>query len=131
MKGARFLSKRVLWFFLGAACFIISQPLLRLPILQKLQQSTDFTLAYALNPILIGILIAFSAGLFEEGFRFLFKQFLLKPIACPFAQPVIFGLGHGIAEAVYILGPAFQLIPPAQLELAVLERILAIILHVV
>lgn len=130
MKGARFLSKRVLWFFLGAACFIISQPLLRLPILQKLQQSTDFTLAYALNPILIGILIAFSAGLFEEGFRCLFKQFLLKPIACPFAQPVIFGLGHGIAEAVYILGPAFQLIPPAQLELAVLERILAIILHV-
>lgn len=130
MKSARFLSKRFLWFFLGAACFIISQPLLRLPVLVKLHQSTDFMLIYALNPLLIGILIAFSAGLFEEGFRFLFKQFLLKPVACPLAQPIIFGLGHGIAEAVYVLGPAFQLIPLAQLELAVLERILAIILHV-
>ena len=67
MKSLRFLSKRLLWFFWGAACFMISQPLLRLPILEKLQQSTDFMLMYALNPLLIGILIAFSAGLLRKG----------------------------------------------------------------
>lgn len=117
-------------FLLGAACFIISQPLLRLPILQSLQRSTDFTLAYTLNPLLIGILIAFSAGVFEEGFRFLFKQFLIRPSECNISQPIIFGLGHGIAEALIILIPALASVPVSQLGLAFLERGLAIILHV-
>jgi uncharacterized membrane protein YhfC len=94
--------KRILWFFLGAACFIISQPLTRLPILEHLQQSTDFILVYSLYPVLIGILIALSAGVFEESARFLFKQFLIKPAASDFSQPIIFGLGHGIAEALII-----------------------------
>ena len=76
--------KKFVWFFLGAACFIISQPLSRLPILDHLQQSTGFILVYTLNPLLIGILIAFSAGVFEEGFRFLFKLLLLKPAKCIF-----------------------------------------------
>jgi uncharacterized membrane protein YhfC len=98
--------------------------------LQYLQQSTDFMLAYTLNPLLIGIIIAFSAGVFEEGFRFLFKQFLLQPAECEFSQPVIFGLGHGIAEALMILVPVFMVFPVSQLGLATLERVLAIILQV-
>jgi len=122
--------KWILWFFLGAACFIISQPLFRLPILQYLQSSTDFVLAYTLNPVLIGILIALSAGVFEEGFRFLFKRFMLKPDKCSFFQPIIFGLGHGIAEALIILIPVLSLIPGSQLGWALFERIMAIILHV-
>jgi uncharacterized membrane protein YhfC len=101
-----------------------------LPILYYLQQSTDFLLAYILNPLLIGIIIAFSAGVFEEGFRFLFKQFFLQPARCEFSQPVIFGLGHGIAEALMILVPAFMVLPVSQLGLATLERVLAIILQV-
>jgi len=101
-----------------------------LPILYYLQQSTDFLLAYILYPLLIGIAIAFSAGVFEEGFRFLFKQFLLQPARCEFSQPVIFGLGHGIAEALMILVPAFMVLPVSQLGLATLERVLAIILQV-
>lgn len=122
--------KRVLWFLMGAACFIISQPLLRLPILQHIQKSTSFVLAYTLNPLLIGILVALSAGIFEEGFRFLFKQFFIKPSECGFEQPIIFGLGHGITEALIILIPALSLAPVSQLGLAFLERVLAIILHV-
>ena len=124
------LRKGILWFSLGSACFTIAQPLFRIPILQQLQQSTDFILLYTLNPLLIGLIIAFSAGIFEEGFRFLFKQFLIKPIKCPISQPIIFGLGHGIAEALFILIPAFSLASVDQLGLAVLERFLAIILHV-
>jgi len=122
--------KKAYWFLLGSACFIFSQPLLRLPILAQLQQSTDFTLAYTLNPLTIGILIALSAGVFEEGTRFLFKQFLLKPDKCVFIQPILFGLGHGIAEAAIILVPAFAAVPLAQFGLAFLERALAVILHV-
>jgi len=122
--------KRILWFFLGAVCFIISQPLLRLPILQYLQSSVDFELAYTLNPLLIGVLIALSAGVFEEGFRFVFKRFLLKPDKCSFSQPIIFGLGHGVAEALIILLPVLSLVPVSQLGLAIFERIMAVILHI-
>lgn len=122
--------KNILWFLAGSACFIISQPLLRMPILQRLQNSTEFMLVYHLNPLTIGILIALSAGVFEESFRFLFKQFLIKPRKCNFRQPIIFGLGHGIAEALILLLPALSYVPISQLGLAVLERILAIILHV-
>lgn len=130
MLGNNRIGKRVLWFLFGAACFIISQPLIRIPILQNLQQSTDFMLAYTLNPLLIGILIALSAGVFEESFRFLFKQFLIRPYECSFSQPIIFGLGHGIAEAMMILIPALAIAPISQLGMAVLERVLAIVLHV-
>ena len=122
--------KRILWFFLGAVCFIISQPLLRLPILQYLQSSVDFELAYTLNPLLIGVLIALSAGVFEEGFRFVFKRFLLKPDKCSFSQPIIFGLGHGVAEALIILLPVLSLVPVSQLGFAIFERIMAVILHI-
>mgnify|MGYP000896131959 CR=1 FL=1 len=128
--GGRLKIKVVIWFLLGAACFILSQPLTRLPILAQLQQSTDFTLAYTLNPLIIGIVIALSAGVFEEGARFLFKQFLLKPDKCVFMQPILFGLGHGIAEAAIILVPALIAVPLSQLGLAFLERALAITLHV-
>lgn len=122
--------KKFALFLLGSACFIISQPLLRLPILQSMQKSTGFTLAYTLNPLFIGILIALSAGVFEEGFRFLFKQFLIRPRECGFSQPIIFGLGHGIAEAFIILVPVLATVPILQLGIAFLERGLAIILHV-
>jgi uncharacterized membrane protein YhfC len=124
------MRKYILWFILGSACFIVSQPLLRLPILEYVQNSTGFMLTYSLNPLMIGILIALSAGVFEEVFRFLFKQFLMKPSKCRFSQPIIFGLGHGIAEALIILVPALSLVPISQLGLATLERVLAIILHV-
>ena len=122
--------KRVYWFLLGAVCFILAQPLLRLPILAKLQQSTGFMLAYTLNPLTVGIVIALSAGVFEEGFRFLFKRFLLKPDKCMFMQPLLFGLGHGFAEALILLVPAFMTAPVSQLGLALMERTLAIVLHV-
>lgn len=123
------IRKQIRWFILGALCFIVSQPLLRMPILYMLQRSTDFMLAYALNPLVIGIIIAFSAGIFEESSRFLFKRFLLKPDACGISQPLIFGFGHGFAEALMILVPAMLSVPISQLGLAFAERIMAILLH--
>lgn len=122
--------KNILVFFLGALCFIVAQPLLRIPLLNLLQQSTQFTLFYRLNPIFVGVLIASSAGIFEEGFRFLFKLFLLKPIKSKISQPILFGLGHGIAEAFIVLGPYLFTVSFADLRLAFIERVLAIILHV-
>lgn len=119
-----------MWVFLGATCFVISEPLTRLPILHNLQESTAFIREYNIYPLTIGILIALSAGVFEEGLRFLFKQYLIKPSECDFSQPIIFGLGHGFAEAVLVLVTVFTSEPVPQMGVAVLERALAIILHV-
>lgn len=124
------MKRKLSLFFLGSICFIVSQPLLRIPILNYLQGRTRFILFYNLNPLLVGIIIAFSAGVFEEGFRFIFKRFLLKPVKFGILDPIIFGLGHGLAEALIILLPSMLILPLKSLYLGILERFLAIILHI-
>ena len=116
--------------FPGGGLFYNLTAAIKVAHLQYLQSSVDFELAYTLNPLLIGVLIALSAGVFEEGFRFVFKRFLLKPDKCSFSQPIIFGLGHGVAEALIILLPVLSLVPVSQLGLAIFERIMAVILHI-
>lgn len=122
--------KKILYFVLGFLCFLISQPLLRLPLLHKLQQTTDFSLAYMMNPVLVGVLIALTAGIFEETFRFLFKLFLMKPDKCEISQPILFGLGHGISEVCVFLLPVVAMLSINQLFIALIERILAVTFHV-
>ncbi|HAF17857.1 MAG: YhfC family glutamic-type intramembrane protease [Thermacetogeniaceae bacterium] len=125
------MRKKALYFVLGFLCFIISQPLLRFPLLEKLNQNPDFTLAYMANPLLIGVLIALTAGIFEEGFRFLFKLFFMRPDMCEISQPIIFGLGHGISEVCVLLLPSINvLLITGQLPLALIERVLAVTFHV-
>ena len=124
------LKKRIWLFILGAICFTVSQPLFRIPILNYLQGTTKFLLFYRLNPMLVGILIAFSAGIFEEGFRFIFRSFISKPVKLGILEPIIFGLGHGLAEAFIILGPVIFRVPLSSLYVGIIERFLAIILHI-
>lgn len=122
--------KRIRTFLLGGLCFIVSQVLLRMPILNYLQGTSRFNLFYTLNPLLTGILIAFSAGIFEEGFRYIFKKNLLRPTKTNILEPILFGLGHGLTEALILLLPAFFIYSLGDLKLPILERILAIILHI-
>lgn len=124
------MKKKMSIFLLGSLCFVISQILLRMPILNYIQRKAGFTMFYTFNPLLTGILIAFSAGLFEEGFRFTFKKYLLKSSQTKIKEPIIFGLGHGIIEALIILGPFLLTVPLEELTLGIVERILAIILHI-
>lgn len=124
------MKKKISLFLLGSICFIVSQPLIRIPILNYLQGTTKFILFYRLNPLLVGIIIAFSAGIFEEGFRFIFRSFISKPVKLGILEPIIFGLGHGLAEAFIILGPVIFRVPLSSLYVGILERFLAIILHI-
>lgn len=124
------MKKKISLFLLGSICFIVSQPLIRIPILNYLQGTTKFMLFYRLNPLLVGIIIAFSAGIFEEGFRFIFRSFISKPVKLGILEPIIFGLGHGLAEAFIILGPVIFRVPLSSLYVGILERFLAIILHI-
>lgn len=124
------MKRKIMVFVFGALSFIISQPLIRMPLLNYLQMSTEFVLLYTLNPLLIGIVIAFSAGVFEETTRFIFKYFFLRAKKPNILEPIIFGLGHGIAEALIILLPFLITLPIKSLALGILERFLAIILHI-
>ncbi len=119
------------WFLLGAACFFVSQPLLRMPLLNLIQSTADYELFYILHPLATIACVGFSAGLFEEGFRFLFKSLLLRPAKSGMLQPILFGLGHGITEACILILPALaQGTPWNALWLGIVERILSVILHV-
>lgn len=123
----------ILVFILGVLCFLITQVFTRVPLLSWLQAEPGFILWAMSIPLLSGILIALSAGVFEEIGRFALKALLLKPACTRISEPVIFGLGHGLCEAVWafsMLGGTFGLLEPFQLVLPIAERLMAITMHV-
>lgn len=121
----------VLAFFLGCLCFTVSQILTRIPLLNTLQADVYVSVFMVANALLYMALVALSAGVFEEVFRFLFKQFLLRPAASSFSQPILFGLGHGLTEALIVLiPPILQGYTLSDLSFAFLERTLSIVLHI-
>lgn len=115
---------------LGFLSFFISQIMLRIPLLNFLAKNPGFVVFQLQNALLVGCLIAISAGVFEEVFRFLFRRFLIRD-SIKIAEPVIFGLGHSLMEIIYIFTPivlasGLSVISP----LAVVERIFATLLHI-
>ena len=115
---------------LGFLSFFISQIMLRIPLLNFLAKNPGFVVFQLQNALFVGCLIAISAGVFEEVFRFLFRRFLIRD-SIKIAEPVIFGLGHSFMEIIYIFTPVvlasgLSVISP----LAVVERIFATLLHI-
>lgn len=95
--------KKVMPFLLGSAAFLLSQILLRIPLLQYLGENYPaYTMMSMTNPILFAIMIGLSAGLFEELARFILMTFLVKQRN--FQAGFYFGAGHGGIEAVLIVG---------------------------
>lgn len=90
-------------FVLGVLAFIVSQILLRIPLLQYLG---DHSAAYAMfsvtQPVLFAILLGLSAGLFEELARFAAMRFFMKQRS--WQAGFLFGAGHGGIEAVLFVG---------------------------
>ena len=123
----------LVWFALGAGCFFVSQILLRIPLLTQMQNSTSVIAFLTANQnwvLPVSILILLSAGLFEEGFRFLFKQFLLRPDKSPYSQPLVFGIGHALCEATYLLLPLIPVYPLSALWPAIIERLMTLFIHI-
>jgi uncharacterized membrane protein YhfC len=120
-----------LYVLLGAGCFFVSQPLIRIPLLNRLQATTDYVMFSLFHPVVTALCVGLSAGIFEEGFRFVFKFFLLRPWKCGIAQPVLFGVGHATMEAVYVMLPAVMNgYPSAAMLPGFVERAISIVLHV-
>ena len=124
-------------FLLGVLAFVVSQMLLRLPLLEFLQKnSTDFIFFSMTQPVLFAILLGLSAGVFEETARFIAMRYIMKQR--DWLSGFLFGTGHGGIEAVIFVGiPAFQYVfsPFAitfgdQFFIGGIERFFAIILHI-
>lgn len=86
-------------FALGAACFFVSQVVLRLPLLSALGGTAWFVAFAAVNPFLYLLGLAASAALFEETARYVMLRSQRKN-AFDLRIPIAFGLGHGGLEAL-------------------------------
>ncbi|EYD69262.1 hypothetical protein FNF_05930 [Fusobacterium necrophorum subsp. funduliforme B35] len=116
---------------LGSLCFWVSQIKIRLPLLTTIiYKNPKFTIFEMKNPLLTGIFIAASAGLFEEGLRFLFRKFLLKN-SRNIVEAAIFGLGHSLMEILYLFYVTGFHTALFSINIwGILERILATFLHI-
>lgn len=88
----------------GFLSFFVSQLSIRVPILNTLATQSWFK-AFAQNFIPYCIMLAFTAGLFEESARYLCAGCFLKKHRM-FRDAISFGLGHGLCEVILLTGMA-------------------------
>lgn len=133
-------------FVLGIIVFSMAQLLIRIPILNALEDSVGYNMFRQLNPLLYIIILAFTAGLFEEGGRLFGVKMFLSHDETTWDNALVFGLGHGGVEAFALVGLKYAgliadtmsgkntaaiLGTPAYTYLVGgAERILAVILHI-
>lgn len=93
-------------FFIGVAVFLIFQVFTRIPIVQYVLPKMEwYNVIIASNPILYGLFLGITAGLFEEVGRFLgFKTGLKNNRR--WIDGIAFGIGHGGIESIVITGIA-------------------------
>ncbi|MFY4673205.1 YhfC family glutamic-type intramembrane protease [Bacillus anthracis] len=129
--------KRYIPYMLGILAFVVSQILIRIPILNYLNgTSTDFQMFSVMQPILFAVLLSISAGIFEEIARFITMRYFMKQR--DWQSGFLFGAGHGGIEAVLIVGiPVISLLLSQTViqngdsyYLGGIERIFAMVLHV-
>nr|WP_231747601.1 YhfC family glutamic-type intramembrane protease [Auraticoccus cholistanensis] len=91
---------RAIW--VGVLTFAVAQLFTRLPLMSAVQAGAGgWVLAH---PVLWLVLLCLSAGVFEEGARWLGFRFLLPGEPDRRAVPVGAGVGHGGLEAVVLVG---------------------------
>jgi uncharacterized membrane protein YhfC len=88
--------------FMGAGAFFVSQVLIRIPIISVLSTQEWYQNFAASQMILYVLILSFTAGLFEESAR-LGGALLLKKHRT-YKDIISFGLGHGLCEAIILVG---------------------------
>ena len=87
----------------GMAVFFLFQMASRIPLLSMLSEQSWFTNFRILHGVLYALVLALSAGVFEEVGRYLaFKVVLKKHLS--YENGIIYGIGHGWFEAMCIVG---------------------------
>ncbi|CAM4197730.1 MULTISPECIES: YhfC family intramembrane metalloprotease [Bacillus] len=132
-----FWKKRYIPYMFGVLAFVVSQVLIRIPLLNYLNgNSTGFQMFSVMQPILFVIVLSLSAGIFEETARFIAMRYFMKQR--DWQSGFLFGAGHGGIEAVLIVGiPVISLLLSQTViqngdsyYIGGIERIFAMVLHV-
>lgn len=122
---------------LGSLCFLVFQVFTRLPVIQYvLPQFAAFSVFQISHPILYILLLAVSAGVFEECGRYIIMKALMKNTEL--VQSIVFGAAHGGTEAILLVGINSIMmlamgtgqVSGAQMFIAGLERLFAISGHI-
>ncbi len=130
-------------FAMGAAAFVVSQVLVRIPILQMVLPGFGWFAVMHLYPWRYGLFLGLTAGIAEETGRWIAVRCFLKG-KDTMEHGLAFGLGHGGIEAMLLVGPNMvaglvmvlvgqeSLFPPDGLGVLVagLERVFAMAFHV-
>lgn len=87
---------------IGVVVFVVFQLLTRIPLLGILSEQ-PFYKAIALNTLLNAFFLGSTAGIFEEGGRFLAFRYLMQN-RLGWRDGVSYGIGHGGAEAMLLVG---------------------------
>lgn len=88
---------------IGMLAFFVSQAVIRIPLLSVLQMTMPKFMAFTSSPLGIIFIGGLTAGLFEETARLICVS-VMKPENRHFKNSVSFGLGHGVFEAVTLVG---------------------------
>lgn len=87
----------------GAGVFFLFQMILRIPALQIAASVSPAFQQFVSSPILGGLFLGLTAGIFEEFGRYIGYRTLLKRRNA-WKDGVAFGLGHGGIEAILLVG---------------------------
>lgn len=90
---------------LGAAGFVVTQILIRLPILTFLQNQDWFASFAQRHLFLYAFSLAFTAGLFELAGRFAAAKLMRRNLT--YRRSLAAGLGHGGIEAMLLIGMTY------------------------
>lgn len=96
--------KQGIWsaWLLGALGFFVPQILIRIPILTALSRRNGFIAFAQTHPLIYGLALAFTAGLFEVVGRCAVARVLKRKLT--YRRALAAGLGHGGIEAILITG---------------------------
>lgn len=86
----------------GVLGFLVPQVLIRIPVLQWLNQQ-PFYQELAAQPWFLALFLSLTAGLFEETGRWIGYRYLLKN-RLQFKNALAYGVGHGGFEAIFLVG---------------------------
>ncbi len=122
---------------LGVLTFFIFQVATRLPALNLLGKTVWYMTLSISSPVLYALLLSVTAGLFEEGGRWIIMRTLMKN-KHRVMDGVAFGVGHGGLEAILLVGVSAIVLlfaPVAGLAASEIlaggvERIFAMLLHI-
>ncbi len=93
-------------FGIGMLAFVISQLVIRIPVLQLVLPQFAWFTVLQMRPWDYGIFLGLSAGIFEETARWVGVRFFLKGKR-ELEHGLSFGLGHGGIEAMILVGLNF------------------------